>query len=89
MRISVLPQDAMTTTETAMSSYDVRFLKTVCDDTGHAHLACQAIFQIDADCLGDAVQRAEANFCRQMHVPDWTLFADAVECRSVAALGRL
>ena len=31
-----------------MPSFDVRFIKTVCDDTGHEHQACQAAFTVDA-----------------------------------------
>lgn len=68
-----------------MRSFDVRFIKTVCDDSGHEHRACQAAFRVDADSLGDAVHRAEANFCRLNHVQDWTLFADAVEFRLPSA----
>ena len=74
--------------EIAMPAFDVRFIKTVCDDTGHEHRACQAAFTIEAPSLTEAVQRAEADFCRQKHVHDWTIFADAVEFRSPAALER-
>ena len=69
-----------------MPSFDVRFIKVVCDDTGHEHRACQALFKIDAGSLTEAVQRAEADFCRQKQVSDWTIFADAVEFRSPSAL---
>ena len=48
-----------------MSSFDVRFIKTVCDDTGHEHRACQAAFTVEAPSLIEAVRRAEADFCRQ------------------------
>ena len=65
-----------------MPSFDVRFIKTVCDDTGHEHRACQARLKIDATSLTEAVQRAEADFCTQKHVHDWTIFADTVEFRS-------
>ncbi len=65
-----------------MPSFEVRFLKTVCDDTGHEHRACQAAFTIDAASLTEAVQRAEDDFCRQKHVHDWTIFADTVEFRA-------
>jgi hypothetical protein len=71
-----------------MPSFDVRFIKTVCDDTGHEHRACQAAFTIEATSLAEAVQRAEIDFCRQKHVHDWTIFADAVEFRSPTALQR-
>jgi len=71
-----------------MPSFDVRFIKTVCDDTGHEHRACQAIFTIDAGSLTEAVQRAEVDFCSQKRVHDWTMFADAVEFRSRTSLPR-
>jgi hypothetical protein len=74
--------------EIMMPCFDVRFIKTVCDDTGHEHRTCQAAFTIDAASLSEAVQRAEADFCRQKHVRDWTIFADAVEFRSPSRLER-
>jgi hypothetical protein len=74
--------------EIAMPSFDVRFIKTVCDDTGHEHRACQAEFTVDACSLTDAVRQAEADFCRQKHIHDWTIFADAVEFRAPTAMAR-
>jgi hypothetical protein len=74
--------------EIAMSSFDVRFIKTVCDDTGHEHRACQAAFRVEAPSLIEAVRGAEADFCRQKHVRDWTIFADAVELRAPTAVDR-
>jgi hypothetical protein len=71
-----------------MPTFDVRFIKTVCDDTGHEHRACQSAFTIEAPSLTEAVRRAEADFCRQKHVHDWTIFADAVEFRASGALER-
>ena len=65
-----------------MLSFDVRFIKTVCDDTGHEHRACQAAFNVQAPSLSEAVKQAEADFCRQKRVQDWTMFADAVELKS-------
>jgi hypothetical protein len=72
-----------------MPSFDVRFIKTVCDDSGHEHRACQAAFKVEAASLTEAVKRAEADFCRQKHIRDWTIFADAVEFRSPGALERV
>lgn len=69
-----------------MPLFEVRFIKTVCDDTGHEHRACQAALTIEAPSLTDAVRRAEADFCRQRHAHDWTIFADAVEFRAPTAL---
>lgn len=71
-----------------MSLFEVRFIKTVCDDTGHEHRACQAAFTVEASSLTEAVRRAEADFCQQKHVHDWTIFADAVEFRSPTLLER-
>lgn len=71
-----------------MPSFNVRFIKTVCDDTGHEHRACQAAFTVDAASLTEAAERAEADFCRQKHVRDWTIFADAVEFASSTASAR-
>jgi hypothetical protein len=71
-----------------MALFDVRFIKTVCDDTGHEHRACQAAFKVEAASLTEAVRRAEVDFCRQKHVSDWTIFADAVEFRTPTALER-
>ena len=71
-----------------MPSFDVRFIKTVCDDAGHEHRACQAVFSVDADSLSEAVEKAEGDFCRQRRVRDWTIFADAVECRAQAIVPR-
>ena len=74
--------------EIAVPQFEVRFIKTVCDDTGHEHRACQAAFTVDAASLAEAVKQAEADFCIQKRVHDWTIFADAVEFRSPAALAR-
>lgn len=71
-----------------MPSFDVRFIKTLRDDAGREHRAYQAAFTIEASSLAEAVQRAEADFCQQRHVCDWTVFADAVECRAPTALER-
>ncbi|WP_407121547.1 hypothetical protein [Bradyrhizobium sp. STM 3561] len=69
-----------------MPSFNVRFIKTVCDDTGHEHRACQAAFKVDAASLSAAAQQAEANFCKQKSVDDWTVFADVIELRTPPAL---
>lgn len=68
--------------EFEMLSFDVRFIKNVCDDSGHEHRACQAVFSVQATSLAEAVKQAEVDFCRQKHVHDWTIFADAVELKS-------
>lgn len=65
-----------------MLSFDVRFIKMVCDDTGHEHRACQASFSVLAPSLAEAIKQAEEDFCSQRRIRDWTLFADAVELKS-------
>ncbi|WP_245284700.1 hypothetical protein [Bradyrhizobium sp. th.b2] len=72
--------------EGAMPSFDVRFIKTVCDDTGHEHRACQATFKVDAASLSVAAQLAQADFCRQKGIRDWTIFADSMELRMPSSL---
>lgn len=66
-------------------SFDVRFIKTVCDDTGHEHHACQAAFAVEAPSLTEAVRRAEEDFCRRKHIHDWTMSADTIEFRAPTA----
>jgi hypothetical protein len=79
-------EQGISPSEGAMTSFDVRFIKTVCDDTGHEHRACQAAFRVDAVSLSAAAQLAEADFCRQKGVRDWTIFADSMELRTPPAL---
>jgi hypothetical protein len=69
-----------------MLLFDVRFIKTVCDDTGHEHRACQAMFSVQAPSLAEAIKAAEVSFCRQKRIDDWTVFADAVELRSPTSI---
>ncbi|QOG22924.1 MULTISPECIES: hypothetical protein [Bradyrhizobium] len=69
-----------------MTSFNVRFIKIVCDDTGHEHRACQATFKVDAASLCAAAQQAESDFCKQKSVRDWTVFADVIELRTPTAL---
>ncbi|WP_213770502.1 hypothetical protein [Bradyrhizobium sp. dw_78] len=62
-----------------MRSFYVRFLKTICDHSGHEHHTCQGSFLIQAGTLAEAIQQAEKDFCLQKQVKDWTMFADTVE----------
>ncbi|WP_271518750.1 hypothetical protein [Bradyrhizobium sp. CCBAU 53380] len=71
--------------EKGMPSFKVRFIKTVCDDTGGEHRACQAAFKVDAASLSAAAQQAETHFCRQKSVSDWTSDADVLELRTSPA----
>jgi hypothetical protein len=69
-------------------SFDVRFIKTVWDDAGHEHRACQAAFAVEAALLTEAVRRAEEDFCQRKQVHDWTISADTIEIRASAAPAR-
>ncbi|WP_084299243.1 hypothetical protein [Bradyrhizobium sp. WSM1743] len=71
-----------------MPSFNVRFIKTVCDDAGHEHRACEAAFKIDAASLSAAAKQAETDFCKQKSVRDWTVFADVIELRTPPAFPR-
>ncbi|TWB48753.1 hypothetical protein FBZ94_11435 [Bradyrhizobium sacchari] len=68
-----------------MPSFSVRFIKTVCDDTGREHRACEAAFKVDATSLSAAAQQAEIDFCKQKSVRDWTVVADVMELRTPPA----
>jgi hypothetical protein len=67
-----------------MISFDVRFIKALCDDTGHEHAACQGELQVNAATTHEALQMAETEFCSRKNIIDWTLFADAIEIRRAA-----
>ncbi|RXH36690.1 hypothetical protein XH99_07010 [Bradyrhizobium nanningense] len=68
-----------------MLSFNVRFIKTVCDDSGDEHRACEAAFKVHAASLGAAAQQAEIDFCKQKSVRDWRIFADVLELRAPPA----
>ena len=69
-------------------SLDVCFIKTVRDDAGHEHRACQATFAVEAPSLTEAVRRAEQDFCLQKHIHHWTISADTIELRASTAPAR-
>jgi hypothetical protein len=64
-----------------MPSFEVRFIKTVPDDTGHDHYVCQAHLMLEAQSDTDACERGVAAFCRDRHLDDWTTHADVIEVR--------
>ncbi|WP_407185194.1 hypothetical protein [Bradyrhizobium centrosematis] len=68
-----------------MPSFNVRFIKIVCDDAGGKHRASEAAFTVDAASLAAAAQRAELDFCKQKSIRDWTTAADVLELRAPAA----
>lgn len=64
-----------------MSFFDVRFMKVVCDDSGHEHPVCQSRILVDASTESEAFRKAQAELCRQKKTSDWSLFADVIETR--------
>lgn len=68
-------------TEATMSTFDIRFMKAVCDDTGHEHIVCQSRLTVQASNEEAALKQAETTFCRQHKILDWRLHADAIELR--------
>lgn len=65
---------------TFMTHYSVRFIKNLCDDTGHMHKCVEGV--IDIRCARDrdrAVQAALRKFERMKRVPHWNLYADMFE----------
>jgi hypothetical protein len=64
-----------------MPAFDLRFVKGLCDDSGHVHSACQFHRLVDAATEQDAIRAAVAEFCRARRTRDWKIFADAIELR--------
>ena len=67
-----------------MPIFQLRLLKSVPDDQGHDHLACQWQVQLEARNDRDACLQAVAAFCRSRGVADWTHYADALEARQLS-----
>ena len=68
-----------------MASYRVRFLKKVCNDTGHEHRTCQSAIEVDADSSEVAVTTAQKMLSSRTGGMDWRFYYDEIE---VEALGR-
>jgi len=63
-----------------MAHYRVRFIKTLCDDTGHPHECIEGIIDIRRARSRDrAVQAAKHRFERIKRIPRWDLYADTFE----------
>jgi hypothetical protein len=69
-----------------MPTFEIRYIKKLCDDTGHEHAACQSIITVTAPNAHEALRLAEAEVCGSRHLSDWTIFADAVELRAASSL---
>jgi hypothetical protein len=71
-----------------MPTFEIRYLKKLCDDSGHEHDTCQSVTKVEAPTAYEALRLAEAQVCADRQLLDWTVFADAVELRATSPLGR-
>jgi hypothetical protein len=63
-----------------MAHYRVRFIKRLCDDTGHQHKCVEGVVDIHRARDRDrAVQAAKRRFERIKRIPRWDLYADTFE----------
>jgi hypothetical protein len=69
-----------------MPTFEIRYVKKLCDDTGHEHDVCQSVTTVKAPNAHEALRLAEAQVCGSRQLSDWTIFADAVELRETSPL---
>ncbi len=63
-----------------MAHYRVRFIKDICDDTGHSHHCVEGVVDIrSARDQARAVRAAQRRFERMKRIPRWNLYADRFE----------
>ena len=70
-----------------MPTFEIRYLKKLCDASGHEHETCQSVTMVEAPTAHEALRLAEAQACCSRQLSDWTIFADAVELRAAPPLG--
>jgi hypothetical protein len=64
-----------------MPNFEIRFIKTVCNDTGHESQVCQDQIAVHANDLTEALRLAVAKFTQKEKTSDWTIYADTIEIR--------
>ncbi|SEI19578.1 hypothetical protein [Tardiphaga sp. OK245] len=64
-----------------MTHFHIRFLKKICNDTGHECVTCQGEFLVENTSAGLALEEAEAAFCELRKTDRWDMFADTAEIR--------
>ncbi len=69
-----------------MPTFEIRYLKKLCDDSGHEHSTCQCVTTVDAPTAHEALRLAEIEVCSSRQLSDWTIFADAIELRATSPL---
>jgi hypothetical protein len=73
--------------ETPMPTFEIKYIKKLCGDSGHEHEACQSVTTVEAPTADEALRLAEAQVCGCRQLSDWTIFADAIELRATSPLG--
>jgi hypothetical protein len=66
-----------------MAMFQVRFLKDVCNDTGHARCILQRTIQLEASSSDQAGSEACRMFCAHEGVGHWRDHADRIEVAQV------
>ena len=64
-----------------MRHFDIRFMKSLSNDTGHHQDVCQGELLVEAPNAIEALRFAEAEFCHHEETRDWTIYADRIEVR--------
>lgn len=67
-----------------MARFEIRFLKDVCNDTGHTRCVVQHVIAIEAADAGLACDEACAQFCAHEKVGRWEDHADRLDVIEVA-----
>jgi hypothetical protein len=69
--------------DSAMPVFRVKFLKRVCDATGHETSICQRVFEIHASDQEEAIGYAKTQFTDAEATAQWWLRADRIETEPV------
>ncbi len=64
-----------------MMQFEVRFLKDICDSTGHPHTVVQRAIFVNARNHEEALVVAKAMFCETERIANWTIRASACDAR--------
>ncbi|MDB5571395.1 MAG: hypothetical protein JWN93_2578 [Hyphomicrobiales bacterium] len=72
-----------------MLQFEVRFLKDICDSTGHPHTVVQRAVRVDAGTPDEALVMAQALFCASERISNWTIRASACDARPLAPVAAI
>lgn len=68
-----------------MAHHLIRFIKRICDDTGHVHHCTEGLVEVRrARDSGRAIEAAKHRFARMRKIKRWDTHADAVEVEEIA-----